>query len=114
MEERKEAKCLDGDDSPQLLHFHAKHISSPCSSAMKDEYGQLDCSGEVYTAIDFELECGAVLAEAQACYNTYGRLNARRDNVIVVCHALTGNARLDQWWGDMLGKCAPHLFLCHF
>ncbi len=34
-------------------------------------------------------------------------MNARKDNVIVVCHALTGNARLDQWWGDMLGPDKP-------
>ncbi len=34
-------------------------------------------------------------------------MNARKDNVIVVCHALTGNARLDQWWGDMLGPNKP-------
>ena len=22
---------------------------------------------------------------------------------MVVCHALTGNSRVDQWWGEMLG-----------
>ncbi len=36
-------------------------------------------------------------------YNTFGQLNAARDNVLVVCHALTGNARLDTWWASMLG-----------
>lgn len=24
--------------------------------------------------------------------------------MLVVCHALTGNSRLDQWWGDLLGE----------
>ncbi len=36
-------------------------------------------------------------------YKTWGALNADRSNAMVVCHALTGNASLDTWWGDMLG-----------
>ena len=40
----------------------------------------------------------------QARYNTYGELNAAKDNLLIVCHALTGNSRLDQWWGTMLGE----------
>jgi homoserine O-acetyltransferase len=44
-----------------------------------------------------------VLHPANVTYNTYGTLNASRDNVLVVCHALTGNASLEAWWGDLLG-----------
>jgi len=44
-----------------------------------------------------------ILNPAFIKYNTYGTLNAARDNVIVVCHALTGNASLEAWWGDLLG-----------
>lgn len=36
-------------------------------------------------------------------YNFYGKLNTERTNCMVICHALTGNSRLDQWWGSMLG-----------
>ena len=36
-------------------------------------------------------------------YNTFGQLNEKKDNVLVVCHALTGNARLDTWWASILG-----------
>mmetsp|Transcript_2641 Transcript_2641/g.4094 ORF Transcript_2641/g.4094 Transcript_2641/m.4094 type:complete len:511 (+) Transcript_2641:542-2074(+) len=71
--------------------------------AMQDEYGSLDSSGEIYVARNFLLECGETLEEAHACYNTYGTLNEAKDNAIVVCHALTGNSRLDQWWGALLG-----------
>lgn len=70
---------------------------------MKDDYGNLDSCGETYIAQNFELECGQILKEAHARYNTYGELNSSKSNCIVVCHALSGNSRLDQWWGSMLG-----------
>jgi hypothetical protein len=43
----------------------------------------------------------------QVRFKTWGSLNAARDNVLVVCHALTGNSSLDQWWGGLLGTCLP-------
>jgi homoserine O-acetyltransferase len=49
------------------------------------------------------LELGGQLAEFQLAYSTYGKLNEARDNVIWVCHALTGNARVDDWWGGLFG-----------
>ncbi|KAJ1440842.1 hypothetical protein B484DRAFT_135519 [Ochromonadaceae sp. CCMP2298] len=72
------------------------------STCMQDEYGDMDSSGHTAVVEDFQLECGERL-QAAACYNTFGVLSASRDNVIVVCHALTGNSRLDQWWGGLLG-----------
>jgi GTP cyclohydrolase FolE2 len=42
-------------------------ISSQSGSAlqdMKDEYGDMDCSGETFIAKNFELESGHVLSEA--------------------------------------------------
>ena len=41
---------------------------------------------------------GVTLHDVQLRYRTWGELNAERDNVLVVCHALTGNAALDDWW----------------
>jgi homoserine O-acetyltransferase len=38
------------------------------------------------------LDCGRELASVQVAYETYGRLSAARDNVILVCHALSGDA----------------------
>jgi homoserine O-acetyltransferase len=51
----------------------------------------------------FTLESGAVLHDAPVAYRTWGRLNARADNAVVVCHALTGSADVSDWWGDLLG-----------
>jgi homoserine O-acetyltransferase len=36
-------------------------------------------------------------------YRTWGRLGARGDNAVLVCHALTGSADVERWWGALLG-----------
>ncbi len=38
------------------------------------------------------LDCGRELHPVRVAYETYGRLSARRDNAILVCHALSGDA----------------------
>jgi len=49
------------------------------------------------------LENGRRLQDVRIAYRTWGRLARTRDNAIVVCHALTGSADVDQWWAGMLG-----------
>lgn len=46
----------------------------------------------------FELESGETLPELRIAYHTYGELNAARDNVVWVCHALTANSEVADWW----------------
>ncbi len=46
----------------------------------------------------FRLESGRTLPELRIAYHTYGRLNASRDNVVWVCHALTANSEVADWW----------------
>ena len=77
--------------------------AAPAPAAMKDEYGAMDADGETFTVDAYALESGIRLVRPQVRYRTYGAFNAQRDNCVVVCHALTGNAALDSWWGDMLG-----------
>ncbi len=38
------------------------------------------------------LDCGRELSPIRVAYETYGALSSRRDNVILVCHALSGDA----------------------
>jgi len=74
------------------------------STSMQDEYGEMTSDGTTYVhPTPFVLESGVALPEAQLRYQTYGQLNDQRDNVLVICHALTGNASLHAWWGDLLG-----------
>ena len=52
----------------------------------------------------FELESGKHLQNLQIGYHTYGTLNKERDNVIWVCHALTANSDVLDWWKGLFGE----------
>lgn len=51
----------------------------------------------------FALESGEVLPELTIGFHTFGKLNAAKDNVIWVCHALTANSDVSDWWSGMFG-----------
>lgn len=46
----------------------------------------------------FLLETGHTLPALRIAYHTYGTLNAARDNAVWVCHALTANSDVKEWW----------------
>jgi len=50
-----------------------------------------------------QLESGVILPELTVAYHTFGTLNKTRDNVIWICHALTANSDVREWWGGLLG-----------
>lgn len=52
----------------------------------------------------FLLESGETITEPVIAYHTYGTLNKNRDNVILICHALTANSDADDWWHGLFGK----------
>jgi homoserine O-acetyltransferase/O-succinyltransferase len=47
------------------------------------------------------LDCGRILAGVTLHYAVYGRLNAARDNAVLVCHALSGSAQVGLWWPEI-------------
>lgn len=51
----------------------------------------------------FTLESGITLTNVPVAFKTWGRLADTRDNALVVCHALTGSADVEDWWGPLLG-----------
>lgn len=51
----------------------------------------------------YELECGETLSNFPVAYKTWGRLNKDKDNVLLICHALTGSLDVQDWWGPLLG-----------
>jgi homoserine O-acetyltransferase len=54
----------------------------------------------------FQLAGGAQLQPVTLRYALYGRLNRERDNAILVCHALSGSARIADWWPKMFGRAS--------
>ena len=46
----------------------------------------------------FRTEAGAVIEPLEIAYHTFGTLNAEGDNVVWVCHALTANSDVADWW----------------
>lgn len=52
----------------------------------------------IYKHGPFRLESGVELPLLEIAYHTYGELNADRSNVVWVCHALTANSDVADWW----------------
>src|SRR4030095_15650544 len=65
----------------------------------------------------FALEGGGLLQGMVIAYETWGQLSARRDNALLVCHALTRDSHAaggladghptPGWWGDFIGPGGP-------
>ncbi len=63
-----------------------------------------------------ELDYGGILNHVAVAFETYGELNAKGDNVVLICHALTGSAHvagrhgrdeLPGWWDPLIGPGKP-------
>lgn len=59
------------------------------------------------TAAPFELEKGGKVGPVTVEYETYGRLNAARDNAILICHALSGDAHVAGWDAEARDRGRP-------
>lgn len=59
------------------------------------------------------LACGRVLDDVRIAYETYGELDERASNAVLVCHALSGDAHVageeptPGWWSEMVGPGRP-------
>lgn len=54
----------------------------------------------------FTLESGEQLKKLRIAYSTYGTLSEAKDNVVWVCHALTANSDVRDWWPNIVEEDA--------
>ncbi|WFD41430.1 homoserine O-acetyltransferase [Malassezia psittaci] len=72
---------IAGPTSPFALHLDQRYLLIP----------------------ELVLASGETLTNAPVAFKTYGKLNARGTNAIVVCHAVSGNALAAEWWDTLVG-----------
>lgn len=68
-------------------------------------------------AAPLPLAAGGQLPQASIAYQTWGSLNANRNNVIWICHALSGSSDVASWWPQLVGSGraidpARHFIVC--
>jgi homoserine O-acetyltransferase len=76
-------------------------ISPPAKSFLEPTY-----EGDFVLDEPLLLECGRALTGVTLHYAVYGRLNATKDNAVLVCHALTGSALVGSWWPEIFAPGA--------
>jgi len=77
---------------------------------------ELDCFIANFKNISCKLESSYEFNELKIAYKTYGKLNKKQNNAILICHALTGDqyvsginpiTKKDGWWSRMVGPNKP-------
>jgi homoserine O-acetyltransferase len=76
-------------------------ISPPAKSFLEPTY-----EGDFVLDEPLLLGCGRALTGVTLHYAVYGRLNATKDNAVLVCHALTGSALVGSWWPEIFAPGA--------
>ena len=77
---------------------------------------QLNCSIANFFETSFKLDSGYEFKDFKIAYKTYGKLNQKKTNAIMICHALTGDQYVTEqnpitkkngWWSKMVGPNKP-------
>ncbi len=87
------------------------------STAYPEDSVGLVCPQTLHFNEPLPLTCGRSLSDYSLTYETYGELNARRSNAVLVCHALSGHhhaagfhspdERKPGWWDSCIGPGKP-------
>lgn len=57
--------------------------------------------------LPFKMESGDELPELEVAYQTFGTLNAQKNNAVLVLHAFSGDSNAAAWWKTMVGPKLP-------
>lgn len=103
------------DVDPQIKLDHAPRLRSTTANGLRGAllhpqlmhtsyYSQLVNDQSFAVVPSLHLESGQKLENCQIAYKTWGTLNSTRDNVLIVCHALTGSSDVVDWWRPLFGS----------
>ena len=76
----------------------------------------LECKIVEFSNANFKLDSDYILNNFKIAFKSFGTLNKKKNNVILVCHALTGDqyvtgynpvTKRDGWWSRMVGPNRP-------
>jgi len=81
-------------------------VTGPGSAPARSPALEPTYEGDFILEQHLMLESGRTLAQATLHYAVYGRLNAARDNAVLICHALSGSARVGDWWPEIFAPGA--------
>ena len=77
---------------------------------------KLDCEIAHFPNANFKLDSGDTINDLNIAFKTFGKLNTKKNNAILICHALTGDQYVSGtnpitgrkgWWSRMVGPNKP-------
>ncbi|MCJ1401996.1 homoserine O- acetyltransferase [Xylographa trunciseda] len=90
----------------QYYQFFLTHVLNPLERVDRqpeNPFASLIPDQKFAIVPTFTLESGVQLHNVPIAYSTRGALSSKRDNAMVICHALTGSADVSDWWGPLMG-----------
>ncbi|KAJ6474388.1 kinase-like domain-containing protein [Mycena vulgaris] len=90
---------MDTHQSSRLMH-----PANNLAKGMQARHSKIQANQSSLTVPKFDLECGTTLRSVDVVYKTWRTLNVARDNVMVICHALTGSVDVNEWWKPFMGR----------
>lgn len=95
--------------------IYSNHNMHPARSGVCIDF--MDKTINTKLSKPFTTESDHTFAAPEVAFKTWGKLSKNRDNVILICHALTGNADADDWFPGLfeengLIKKDEHFVIC--